>query len=79
MVNEDAGKSTVDRAVEQGRKMGDQAENSVKETYEAAREYAEGIDVVDFVRREPWLALALASALGFCFARIMRPNSGRVR
>jgi ElaB/YqjD/DUF883 family membrane-anchored ribosome-binding protein len=59
--------------------MGDQAENSVKETYEAAREYAEGIDVVDFVRREPWLALALASAIGFCFARIMRPNSGRVR
>jgi ElaB/YqjD/DUF883 family membrane-anchored ribosome-binding protein len=38
--------------------------NSVKETYEAAREYAEGIDVVDFVRREPWLALALASAIG---------------
>jgi ElaB/YqjD/DUF883 family membrane-anchored ribosome-binding protein len=51
----------------------------VKDTYEGAREYAEGIDVVDFVRREPWLALALAGAIGFFIAGMMRPSSGRVR
>jgi ElaB/YqjD/DUF883 family membrane-anchored ribosome-binding protein len=79
MANEDEVKSTVDRAVDQGRKMADQAEKSVKDTYEGAREYAQGIDVVDFVRREPWLALALAGAIGFFIAGMMRPSSGRVR
>ncbi|MBF6570720.1 MAG: hypothetical protein IVW54_17785 [Candidatus Binataceae bacterium] len=49
--------------------------------YDSAREYADrGLDVAaavsenmrEFVRREPWLAVAAAFAVGYTLARLMR-------
>jgi hypothetical protein len=64
------------QAVEQGRAAAAKAGQTVKEGYEAVQQYAEDngldFDLQGFVRREPWLALVAAFAVGYTFARIMR-------
>jgi hypothetical protein len=61
--------------------MADAASESVRQGYESAREYAEkGVDLAvgvssnlrEFARREPWIALAAAFAIGYTMARMMR-------
>ncbi|HVB80871.1 MAG TPA: hypothetical protein VNE82_13105 [Candidatus Binataceae bacterium] len=64
------------QAEEQGRAAGAKVSQTVKAGYEAAQQYAEDkgldFDLEGFVRREPWLALAAAFAVGYTVAQIMR-------
>jgi ElaB/YqjD/DUF883 family membrane-anchored ribosome-binding protein len=68
--------STVEQAMDQGRKAAEKAGQAVKDGYKAAREYAEdkglNVDLGDLVRREPWLALAAAFAIGYIAAAAIR-------
>jgi ElaB/YqjD/DUF883 family membrane-anchored ribosome-binding protein len=76
MAYEDTARSTVQEATDQGRNAAEQATRTVKDGYKAARQYAEdqglNIDVDDFVRRQPWLAVAAAVAIGFVAAQMFR-------
>jgi len=62
--------------MDQGRQAADAAGHAVKEGYQAAQKYVQekGIDfdLRDFVRREPWIAIAAAFAIGYVAAQIVR-------
>jgi len=71
----------TDKAYEQAAKGMDAARDYANKGYDAAREYANaGVDVAarisdnltEFVRKEPWIAIAGAFAVGYLAARIMR-------
>jgi ElaB/YqjD/DUF883 family membrane-anchored ribosome-binding protein len=62
-------------------KGADAARDYVNKGYDAAREYANaGVDVAarmsdnltEFVRNEPWIAIAAAFAVGYVAARLLR-------
>lgn len=78
MTLEETAESTVRNAMDHGRETGDKAAQAAKGAYNAARQYAEGerlnlnLDLGDFVRREPWLAVAAAFAIGYVAAQIVR-------
>jgi ElaB/YqjD/DUF883 family membrane-anchored ribosome-binding protein len=76
MAYEDMAKSTVQQAMDQGRNVADKAGQTVKDGYKAAQQYAEdkglSLDVADFVRQEPWLAITAAFAIGYVAARMIR-------
>jgi hypothetical protein len=76
MSAENAAESTVRAAVDQGRQTVEKAGRAVKDSYDAAQGYVRdkglNLDVGDFVRREPWLALAAAFAIGYVAAQIIR-------
>lgn len=63
--------------MEQGLQAADKATQAVKEGYDAAQQFVkeQGFDLEDlrgFVRREPWIAIAAAFAVGYLAARIIR-------
>jgi ElaB/YqjD/DUF883 family membrane-anchored ribosome-binding protein len=69
------------RGYSASRQYADSARECVNEGYHTAREYASaGLDVAsrmtndltDFVRREPWVAIAAALAVGYLASRIVR-------
>jgi ElaB/YqjD/DUF883 family membrane-anchored ribosome-binding protein len=76
MAFEDVAKSTVQQAMDQGRNVAEKAGQTVKDGYAAAWQYADdkglSLDVGDFVRREPWLAITAAFAIGYVAAQIIR-------
>jgi ElaB/YqjD/DUF883 family membrane-anchored ribosome-binding protein len=76
---ENAAESTVRAAVDQGRQTAEKAGRAVKDSYDAAQGYVKdkgfNLDLGDFVRREPWLALAAAFAIGYVAAQIIRRAS----
>jgi ElaB/YqjD/DUF883 family membrane-anchored ribosome-binding protein len=77
MAFEDVANSTVRQAMDQGRQAADAAGQTLKEGYQAAQRYAhdkglDSIDLRDFVRREPWIAIAAAFAIGYVAAQIVR-------
>jgi ElaB/YqjD/DUF883 family membrane-anchored ribosome-binding protein len=76
MAIEDVANSTVRQAMDQGRQAADAASQAVKDSYKAAQRYAHekglDIDLRDFVRREPWIAIAAAFAIGYVAAQIVR-------
>ncbi|MBF6571378.1 MAG: hypothetical protein IVW54_21180 [Candidatus Binataceae bacterium] len=76
MAFENAVNSTVHDTVDQGRQTAEHASDAAKDGYRAARKYAKGIginfDLPDFVRREPWMAVAAAFAIGYVAAQILR-------
>lgn len=79
MAVENSAESTVRAAVDQGRQTVEKAGRVVKDSYDAAQGYIKekgfNLDLGDFVRREPWLALAAAFAIGYVAARIIRRAS----
>ncbi len=79
MAVENSAESTVRAAVDQGRQTVEKAGRVVKDSYDAAQDYIKekgfNLDLGDFVRREPWLALAAAFAIGYVAARIIRRAS----
>ncbi|MBF6569134.1 MAG: hypothetical protein IVW54_09685 [Candidatus Binataceae bacterium] len=79
MAYEDTAKSAVQQAMDQGRNAAGQAGQTVKDGYRAAQQFAEdkglNLDVGDFVRREPWLAIAGAFAIGYVAAQMIRRMS----
>jgi ElaB/YqjD/DUF883 family membrane-anchored ribosome-binding protein len=76
MVVEDAANSTERQAMDQDRQAAAKASKVVTEGYEAAQGCAQeaglALDLRDFVRREPWLAIAAAFAIGYVAAQIIR-------
>jgi hypothetical protein len=76
MTLEETAKSTLRDAIDQGRESAEKARRAAKHGYEAAQEFAENevlnFDLRGFVRREPWLALAAAFAIGYVAAQIVR-------
>jgi ElaB/YqjD/DUF883 family membrane-anchored ribosome-binding protein len=76
MTLEDTANSTVRTAMDQGRQAADKAGDAIKDGYNAAQQYVndKGIDLNlgEFVRREPWLAIAVAFGVGYVVAQIVR-------
>ncbi len=77
MTLEETANSTARTAMEQGLQAADKATQAVKEGYDAAQQFVkeQGFDLEDlrgFVRREPWIAIAAAFAVGYLAARIIR-------
>ena len=76
MTLEETANSTVRSAMDQGRQAADKASQAVKDGYDAAQQFVKdkGVDLAlrDFVRREPWLAIAAAFAVGYVAAQIVR-------
>ena len=68
--------STVEQAMDQGRKAAEKAGQAVKDGYKAAQQYAGdrglNLNLGDLVRREPWLAVAAAFAIGYFAAVAIR-------
>ena len=64
------------RPMDQGRQAAEKASQALKDGYGAARQYVEekglDFDVREFARREPWLAIAAAFAIGYFAARLIR-------
>jgi len=79
MAVENIAESTLRAAVDQGRQTVEKAGRAVKDSYDAAQDYVKekgfNLDLGEFVRREPWLALAAAFAIGYVAARIIRRAS----
>jgi ElaB/YqjD/DUF883 family membrane-anchored ribosome-binding protein len=75
MGSEQVADSTVKQGMDQGHKVADKASNTVKEGYKAAQQFAEGLDLGKFVRSEPWLAVAVAFAIGCAVTAIVRRAS----
>jgi ElaB/YqjD/DUF883 family membrane-anchored ribosome-binding protein len=79
MESEKVADSTVKQAMDQGLKVADKASQTVKEGYKAAQRFAEdkglNLDLGKFVRSEPWLAVAVAFAIGCALTAIVRRAS----
>jgi len=62
--------------MDQGRQAADKAAQAVKDGYDAAQQFVkdngDDFDLREFVRREPWLAIAAAFAVGYVAAQIVR-------
>ena len=76
MTLEETANSTVRTAMDQGRQAADKAAQAVKDGYEAAQQFVKDngadFDLREFVRREPWLVIAAAFAVGYVAAQIVR-------
>ncbi|MGD0117104.1 MAG: hypothetical protein ABSD30_03515 [Candidatus Binatus sp.] len=73
---EETANSSVRNAMDQGRQAADKASDAIKDGYDAAQQFvkdkAMDLDLREFVRREPWLAIAAAFAVGYVAAQIVR-------
>jgi ElaB/YqjD/DUF883 family membrane-anchored ribosome-binding protein len=76
MTLEETANSTVRTAMDQGRQAADKASEAVKNGYDAAQQFVKDkgldLDLRELVRREPWLAIAAAFAVGYVVAQIVR-------
>jgi ElaB/YqjD/DUF883 family membrane-anchored ribosome-binding protein len=76
MAYEDTLNSTVNQAMDQGRQTAQSATKALKDGYQAAQEFVQekglDFDLREFVRREPWIAIAGAFAIGFVAAQIIK-------
>ena len=76
MALEDTGNSTARQAMDQGCQAAETASQAIKDGYEAAQQNVQeksfDFDLRDFVRREPWIAIAAAFAVGYVAAQIIR-------
>jgi ElaB/YqjD/DUF883 family membrane-anchored ribosome-binding protein len=76
MTFEDAANSTMRDTLDQGRETAAKATQTLKDGYGAAREYVHekslDFDLREFARREPWLAIAGAFAIGYFTAHLIR-------
>jgi hypothetical protein len=62
--------------MDQGRQAADKASDAIKDGYDAAQQYVKdkgiNLNLGESVRREPWLAIAAAFAVGYAVAQIVR-------
>jgi ElaB/YqjD/DUF883 family membrane-anchored ribosome-binding protein len=75
MTFEDTANSSINSAIDQGRQAADKASQAVKDGYDAqqyVKDKGMDLDLREFVRREPWLAIAAAFAVGYVAAQIVR-------
>lgn len=79
MAVENAAGSAMRDAIDQGRHTVEKVGHAAKGGYDAAQDYIKdkgfNLDLGDFVRREPWLALAAAFAIGYVAAHLIRRAS----
>jgi ElaB/YqjD/DUF883 family membrane-anchored ribosome-binding protein len=76
MAFEDVANSTAQRVMDQGREAAEAARQTLRDGYESVQQFVEdkglNFDVREFVRREPWIAIASAFAIGYVAAQIIR-------
>ena len=76
MTFEETTNPTVRTAMDQGRQAADKAAQAVKDGYEAAQQFVKDngadFELREFVRREPWIAIAAAFAVGYVAAQLVR-------
>ena len=83
MAFEDTVNSSAHSAMDQGRQAADkagqafdQAGRAIKDGYDSAQQYSQDtvgeFDIREMVRREPWLAIAAAFAVGYVVAQIVK-------
>ena len=76
MAFEDTANSSAHSAIDQGRDAADRAADALKDGYDAAQQYVQDrvgdFDLREFVRREPWIAIAAAFAVGYVVAQIVK-------
>jgi ElaB/YqjD/DUF883 family membrane-anchored ribosome-binding protein len=76
MSQEEAANSTAHQLLDQSRQAAETARNAVKNRYEGAQQYirekTREFELGDFVHREPWIAIAVAFALGYVGSRLVR-------
>jgi len=76
MAFEDVANSTAQRVMDQGRDAAQTAGQTLKDGYDRVQQFVEekglNFDVRDFVRREPWIAIGSAFAIGYVVAQIVR-------
>jgi ElaB/YqjD/DUF883 family membrane-anchored ribosome-binding protein len=76
MTLEETASSTIRTAMDQGRQAADKASQAVKDGYDTAHQFVKDqgvdLDLREWVRREPWLAIAAAFAVGYVVAQIVR-------
>jgi ElaB/YqjD/DUF883 family membrane-anchored ribosome-binding protein len=79
MGSEQVADSTVKQAMDQGHELADKASHTVKEGLKVAQQFVEekglNFDLGKFVRSEPWLAVAVAFAIGCAVTAIVRRAS----
>jgi len=79
MAFEDIANSVMHEAKNQGRQAAENVTKAAKNGYEAAQQYLKkkglDFDLGDFVRREPWIAVVGAFAIGYVVAQIVRRGS----
>jgi ElaB/YqjD/DUF883 family membrane-anchored ribosome-binding protein len=79
MTYEESANSSVHSAIDQGREAADKASQAVKDGYDAAQQFIQDkvgdFDLRDFVRREPWVAIAAAFAVGYVVAQVVKKVS----
>jgi ElaB/YqjD/DUF883 family membrane-anchored ribosome-binding protein len=63
-------------AIDQGRDAADRAADALRDGYDAAQQFVQDrvgdFDLREFVRREPWIAIAAAFAVGYVVAQIVK-------
>ncbi len=76
MAFEDTANSSAHSAIDQGRDAADRTAEALKDGYDAAQQYVQDrvgdFDLREFVRREPWIAIAAAFAVGYVVAQIVK-------
>ena len=76
MAFEDTANSSAHSAIDQGRDAADRAADALKDGYDAAQQFVQDrvgdFDLREFVRREPWIAIAAAFAVGYVVAQIVK-------
>ncbi len=76
MAFEDTANSSAHSAIDQGRDAVDRAADALKDGYDAAQQFVQDrvgdFDLREFVRREPWIAIAAAFAVGYVVAQIVK-------
>ena len=76
MAFEDTVNSAAHSAIDHGRVAADRAADAIKDGYDSAQQYIQDtvgeFDIREMVRREPWLAIAAAFAVGYVVAQIVK-------
>jgi ElaB/YqjD/DUF883 family membrane-anchored ribosome-binding protein len=76
MTLEETANSSVHSAIDQGREAADKASQAVRDGYDSAQQYVQDkvgdFDLREFVRREPWIAIAAAFAVGYVVAQVVK-------
>ena len=76
MTMEESANSSARSAMDQGHQAADKASQAIKDGYDAAQQFVKDkgvdLDLRELVRREPWLAITAAFAIGYVAAQIVR-------
>ena len=76
MASESFDKSTTNETIDLARDAMDNVGQTLKNGYDAAHKYVQDNEITsdlrEFVKREPWIAIAAAFAIGYVAAKIAK-------